>query len=98
MTVSLPSLDRILSDLGEAGQLRRFSLAEYYRLAELGVLHPAEHVELLDGLLVQSAPSSPQHAACAARLGALLVSQLHSNASVQVRQRNPLTVEACASE
>jgi Uma2 family endonuclease len=98
MTVALPSLDKILSDLGEAGQLRRFSLADYYRLAELGILQPAEPVELLDGVIVQSTPGSLRHAESVARLGEQLFAQLRSNQAVEVRQQNPLTLESCASE
>jgi Uma2 family endonuclease len=41
--------------------LRRLTVAEYHRLAEVGVLQPADRVELFDGLLVQMAPIGPEH-------------------------------------
>jgi len=45
----------------EEQTLRKLTIAEYHKLAEVGVLHPKERVELLDGLLVQMAPIGPRH-------------------------------------
>ncbi len=35
----------------EEQTLRKLTIAEYHKLVEVGVLHPKERVELLDGLL-----------------------------------------------
>jgi Uma2 family endonuclease len=45
----------------EEQTLRKLTIAEYHKLVEVGVLHPKERVELLDGLLVQMAPIGPRH-------------------------------------
>jgi len=45
----------------EEQTLRKLTIAEYHKLVEVGVLHPKERVELLDGLLVQMAPIGPHH-------------------------------------
>jgi hypothetical protein len=42
----------------EEQTLRKLTIAEYHKLVEVGVLHPKERVELLDGLLVQMASAS----------------------------------------
>ena len=39
----------------------RFSVTEYYRMAETGVLQPNARVELLDGQIVDMSPIRPFH-------------------------------------
>jgi Uma2 family endonuclease len=39
----------------------RFSVQEYYRMAETGVLHPDARVELLDGQITDMSPIGPFH-------------------------------------
>src|SRR6202051_1727511 len=41
--------------------LRKFTIEEYHRIGEAGILHPNDRVELIDGLLVQMAPIGPEH-------------------------------------
>lgn len=41
--------------------IRRFSLKEYHRLAEIGILTSTERVELLDGWLVPKVTHNPPH-------------------------------------
>jgi Uma2 family endonuclease len=59
-----------VSSLSEA---RRFTVREYLRLAEVGVLRPDEHVELIDGQIVAMSPQGPVHAALVSRIVARLV-------------------------
>ena len=40
---------------------RKFTVDEYYRMAEVGILHPDERVELIDGEVTLMAPVGPQH-------------------------------------
>jgi Uma2 family endonuclease len=40
---------------------RRFTVAEYHRLIELGILTENDHLELLDGYLVEKMPHDPIH-------------------------------------
>jgi Uma2 family endonuclease len=39
----------------------RFSVSDYYRMAETGVLHPDARVELLDGQIIDMSPIGPFH-------------------------------------
>jgi Uma2 family endonuclease len=41
--------------------VRRFTIEEYYRLAEAGILEEDARVELLDGQIIPLAPIGPEH-------------------------------------
>ena len=43
-------------------ETRKFTVAEYYRMAEVGILGPDERVELIEGDIVVMPPSGPEHA------------------------------------
>lgn len=49
----------------------RFSVKEYYRMAETGVLRPDARVELLDGKLIDMSPIGPFHGGLVKRLSRL---------------------------
>ncbi len=52
---------------GSAGVLparRRFTVDEYHRMTEAGILHEDDRIELLDGDTVEMAPIGDQHAGC----------------------------------
>ena len=46
----------------------RFSVADYYRMAETGVLRPDARVELLDGRIIDMSPIGPFHGGVTKRL------------------------------
>lgn len=46
---------------GTMAGFRRFSIAEYHRLIELGVLNEDDNLELLDGYLVHKMSRNPPH-------------------------------------
>jgi hypothetical protein len=52
---------------------RRFTREEYHRMAEAGILHEDDRVELIEGEIVHMAPIGRRHAACVAELNRLLV-------------------------
>ena len=49
-----------------------FTVDEYYRMAEAGILSGDDHVELLEGEVVEMSPIGSRHAACVRRLDTLL--------------------------
>src|SRR2546425_9806497 len=46
----------------------RFSVTDYYRMAETGVLKPGDRVELLDGKIIDMSPIGPLHSGAVNRL------------------------------
>jgi Uma2 family endonuclease len=52
---------------------RRFTVEEYYRMAEVGILTADERVELIEGEIVEMCPIGLRHAACVAQLTRRLV-------------------------
>ena len=42
-------------------EIRRFTVEEYHRLAEVGILHSGDPYELLDGWIVRKMPNNPPH-------------------------------------
>lgn len=43
---------------------RRFTVAEYYRMAEVGILSPEDRMELIEGEVVHKVPIGSRHAGC----------------------------------
>lgn len=64
---------------------RLFTVDEYYRMAEVGILQPDERVELIEGELVQMRPIGIAHAAVVKRLNVLLGRLLGDTAIVSVQ-------------
>lgn len=63
----------------------RFTVDEYYRLAEAGILDEEDRVELLEGEIVMMSPIGGRHAACVTRLTHLLVRAAGEGAVVRVQ-------------
>jgi Uma2 family endonuclease len=66
----------------------RFSVADFYRMGEVGLIAPGERIELIDGELVKMPPIGPGHAGCVDEFADLLRARLP--ASVIVRTQNPI--------
>lgn len=77
-----------LHAMGLAERHRRFTVEEFSRMAEAGILHEDDRVELLDGEIVQMTPIGSRHAACVARLDRALTRRVNDRAIVWVQ--NPL--------
>jgi len=66
--------------------VRRFTVDEFHRMAEAGILHEDDRVELLDGQIVEMSPINPPHAACVNRLNQLFAPLLAGRqASVSIQ-------------
>ena len=59
---------------------RRFTVDEYERMAETGILDEDERVELIEGEIVELSPIGPPHSSIVARMTAVLVPRLAGRA------------------
>ncbi len=73
---------------------RRFTVAEYHRMAEVGILTEKDRVELIDGEIVEMTPIGPRHASVVKRLTALLTSRLGARTIVSVQDPVQLSKES----
>lgn len=64
---------------------RPFTTAEYHRMTEVGVLTEDDHVELIDGEIIEMAAIGPRHAACVKRLAEFLIVKVRRWAMVGVQ-------------
>jgi len=64
---------------------RRFSVAEYHRMAEAGILAYKERVELIEGEIVHMTPIGRRHMACVDRFTRFFVQGLGDRAIVRVQ-------------
>ena len=69
---------------------RQFTVAEFERMAESGILAADDRVELIEGEIVAMTPVGTRHAACVRRLDAILNRRLGQH--VQVSVQNPIQI------
>jgi Uma2 family endonuclease len=70
---------------------RPFTVAEYYRMAEAGILAEDDRVELIEGRIIAMSPMGSLHASCVNRLTALFSRQVGQIALVSVQ--NPVRLD-----
>ena len=75
---------------------RRFSVDEYHRLGESGIIGPDERVELIEGEIIEMTPIGRDHASVVDRLTMLFARRAGDRAHVRVQ--GPVTLRALASE
>lgn len=68
----------------------RFTVDEFHRMGEAGILHEDDRVELLDGRIVQMTPIGPDHGSCVNRLTALFAPLAGAKATLSVQ--NPVVL------
>lgn len=76
-----------MTEAGMAAGLRkrRFTVDEYHRMGEVGILSDDDRVELVEGEIVEMTPIGSRHAAQVDRLASLLWARLGSRAIVRVQ-------------
>ena len=79
-----------------AWKTRRFTVVEYHRMGETGILDEGDRVELLDGEIVEMTPIGPRHASVVDRMTRLFSRLIGERAVVRVQ--NPIDLAALASE
>lgn len=77
--------------LAALGTPHRFNVDAYHRMLESGILDEDDHVELLEGVIVEMSPQGKAHAGVIVRLNRLLVLGLGD--SFDVRPQLPLTLD-----
>ena len=70
---------------------QRFTVEDYYKMAEAGILKPEDRVELINGEIIKMSPIKSQHAGHVTRLNALLSKLIGDNALVSVQ--NPIRID-----
>lgn len=75
---------------------RRFTLDEYHRMGEAGILHEDSRVELIEGEIIEMTPIGSRHAAAVSRIAELLTRRLGGRATVW--PQNPLLLVRHDSE
>lgn len=70
---------------------RLFTVADYHRMAETGVLTADDRVELIQGEIIAMSPIGVRHAACVTRLTDLFTFHFRGQANVSVQ--NPVRLD-----
>ncbi len=70
---------------------RRFTVDDYHRMGETGILSEDDRVELIDGEIVEMTPIGGLHAACVNELTRILVTAVGRDAIVSVQ--NPVRLD-----
>ena len=70
---------------------RKFTVAEYYRMGEVGILHHTERVELIDGVIIVMSPIGSPHFSGVNRLNRVFAEQARGRYIVSVQ--NPVHLD-----
>ncbi|PWU17084.1 MAG: Uma2 family endonuclease [Candidatus Rokuibacteriota bacterium] len=90
------SLDEGGDEMAVMPERRRFTLEEYHRLGETGILGEDERVELVEGEIVKMTPIGWNHASVVARIATLFWARFGERTIVWVQ--NPLMLPRQVSE
>jgi Uma2 family endonuclease len=72
--------------------VRRFTVDQYHRMIETGILAENDRVELLDGWILEKSPVGPPHATCVSLIVDALQQKLPSG--WLIRAQSPITLAA----
>ncbi len=82
---------RIINTMIDSPVKHKFSLQDVILMEESGILGPEEHVELLEGELIDMSPIHPPHAICMNNLTRYFVKNTHENEWI-VSVQNPVYI------
>ena len=71
-------------------QRQLFTVAEYYKMAEVGILKPTDKIELINGEIIQMSPIKSPHANTVSVVEELLYEQLIKK--VTIRTQSPISI------
>jgi Uma2 family endonuclease len=69
-----------------------FTVDEYYRMAEVGILNEDSRVELIEGEIIEMSPIGNRHAACVARAIKLFINQFGDR--IVLNAQNPVRLSS----
>lgn len=69
----------------------RFTVDDYYRMIDLGMIKNVERAEIIEGELIKQMPIGKRHAACVKRLAELLRDELGKSVTYSVQ--DPITLD-----
>ncbi|MBS3967405.1 MAG: Uma2 family endonuclease [Truepera sp.] len=64
---------------------RTFTVGEYYKMAEAGILHEDDRVELIEGEIVNLTPIGSRHLACVKKLNRLFSQRLGDEVIISIQ-------------
>src|SRR5262245_12329665 len=85
------SLDHERDDMSVEVTRKLFTVEEYERMSEVGILGPLDRTELIDGEIIEVSPAGLRHAACCSRATTLFVEALGRRVIVSVQ--NPVLLD-----
>lgn len=91
MTYPTPRTVEITKDVPLSSGPYRFTVDEYYRMAEVGILEEGDQVELIDGQILVMEPISPEHGGHTMALNHLFMSLFGNRAIIGVQ--NPIQID-----
>lgn len=82
---------RVSSPIQQPPRRHTYSVDDYYRMAETGILRAGDRVELIEGEIIDMAPIGSRHAAAVNRIGNTLKLGVDTQAIVAVQ--NPVRLD-----
>jgi len=70
---------------------RRFTVEEYYRMAEVGILGPEDRVELIEGDIIEMSPIGTRHATSVSALNRRLILAVGCRSALAAESSAPLS-------